>query len=860
LDVACEDGSEVAVAPRDGDETVGGTGRKTTGSMRRNSSRLNTATTDSSLGAPTPLLEQELASTDALPGASLDAACGDGGEMEVAFRDGNGTGIETEMTTADFKRRKSSSPHATSTNPSLGAPTSLSEQELAPTDAPQGASLDAACEDSSEVAVALGDGSGRVGSTKDGEKGQVRERSRRSVRPKENPDFLYTYPKDEKAAKRRQKKDKMSQMKSNPEKLHYDLLPLDDSPCDVQFYTTRLEQWRKECELYYNDLAANGEVGTPHWRDLSGGTQLIVPMLDSDVQSHLVIAFYTKNMRVFVQGASLMKWMEHNFMAIKQRLDGVSKNRRGDSLTVQMPKPNKSDVAGGVTGKTSTPEPRLRNKHVPKNKQPVACHSQPCSVALPPMPVFGSAQQSDMQGATQNKRQAVQLVSNKKQMGVWEIQPQSVALPPQSVSDLAQSGKVQGEDTAKTHKHDGQQFVKLPQNPVYGTGKGSPAKKRKPSNNTGVSDTTENILNNTMCSVSSISSTESDMPHADGSGDDDRTTRVQTPDPPLHKYKAAAKLKKIESAHAKAVKELKEKVAYLEIELSKKDIDLERLKNVESDNKNIKKTVTKQKREINKLSNRTDELLKSNSALKIENSELSERNQELKKDLDRLADVTEESITEIDSTDNGVGAPHEQEKEKDDFQLVENNKRNRRKKDLEKKTQQKTKKGQKEKVKIVLCGDSNVRGLGSLVQSEKVDGMAVVHSGFKIQDLQRHMSKDIPDHTDMIFMNCGTNNIEQDDFIDMVCKFDSLLDNASNKYKNKEVVMLSVPPVCQARLQGKVRDINDYLYTKCKKYDNVMFLDCGLNQLHLGPDSIHLNQAGRTQVAKAIVHHAECRV
>jgi hypothetical protein len=577
---------------------------------------------------------------------------------------------------------------------------------------------------------------------------------------------------------------------------------------------------------------------------------LIVPLLDTDAQPHLAIAFYTKNMRVFIQGTNITKWIDHNFMAIKQRLDhvdGISKSGGVGPLTVELPPPRK----GKCKDKNMPPSTIQKKGDKVREKK-----NKLQSVVLPPTPVLSPAQHGDVQGKGQSEQSTMHPINLKD---VYHKQPKSVALPPMPIFSSGQAGNGQEGKIGKC-----QQFVKLPSHPVYGTGKGVPTKKPELLIDLCVEDTAENLLNNTMSSVSSMGSTES----VDSDDQNNTTAHTQPPDPPQCAHDVAVKLNKIKLAHNKAMNDLKEKVAHLEIELSKKDIDLEKLRKVESENKSIKNTLTKQKREINKLTNRVDDLLKSNSALKSENCELSERNQQLKKENDRVTDQPDviyianqdksadgpgETVKGPDNNDSVTSGPPEQEE--DGFQQVENNKRKHRKK-----PQKKNKKTKPDKVKIVVCGDSNVRGLGSLIQGDKVDGMAVVHPGFKIQDMKRHMSKSITNDTDMIFLNCGTNNIEQGDFIDTVCKFDSLIDNASKSYENKEIVMLAVPPAHKAALQNKIKDINDYLYSKCKRYNNVIFLDCGLNQAHLEPDGIHLNKTGKSKVGTAIVQHAESRV
>ena len=320
-------------------------------------------------------------------------------------------------------------------------------------------------------------------------------------------------------------------------------------------------------------------------------------------------------------------------------------------------------------------------------------------------------------------------------------------------------------------------------------------------------------------------------------------------------------------------------MAHLEVEMSKKEIELEKLQKVESENKTMKNTIMRQKREINKITNKADGLQKTNTTLRKENNDLSERNQELKRELDKGINVGNPEVIVIGDVDTGM----------DGFQTVQKRrgtqkeKENRGEKNLHKEKRPKgshsipviiggdtapslggkncnARPVEMKKTKILVTGDSNVRGLGPMVQSRKVDGLAVVQPGFRIQDLQRHIHGSITDSTDVVFINCGANNLSRGNLIDTVCKLDNLLDSVSQTYENKEFVMLEVPPSHKINTQNMIRDLNDYMHTKCQRYNNVRFMNCGLDQNDLRADGIHLNEIGKTKVAKAIVKYAEARV
>jgi hypothetical protein len=166
-------------------------------------------------------------------------------------------------------------------------------------------------------------------------------------------------------------------------------------------------------------------------------------------------------------------------------------------------------------------------------------------------------------------------------------------------------------------------------------------------------------------------------------------------------------------------------------------------------------------------------------------------------------------------------------------------------------------KNTKRKTKITVTGDSDVRGLGPLIQDKMVDGTAIVRAGFKIQDLHKHIHKDIDNESDIIFINCGSNNVGRENHADSTSGFDSLMDDLANNQKDKHFVMIGVPPTRNGKLQERVKDLNSHLKSKCRNYSNIDFLTSSLSLSDIDPRGFHLNQIGKKKLASKIIEYTK---
>jgi hypothetical protein len=418
----------------------------------------------------------------------------------------------------------------------------------------------------------------------------------------------------------------------------------------------------------------------------------------------------------------------------------------------------------------------------------------------------------------------------------------------------------------------GTQFVNLPAEPVFGTASCEKNQLINLSSNASANGT-EPLLNNTMHSVMSCDSHKS-------------TSQSVSQSSVSIEHATIMGLKEIKATQGKTIGKLQARVAYLEVELSKKDISLDKLQKVEADNKVMKNTVTKQKKEINKMSNRVDDLVRRNATMKKEISRLTERNQELQKEIDKEKENEERlnTTTEVNQRNK------EPEERNDEWQTVGKSKGQKKKKDkrpsdkrpsdknpvildndtrqyripvigggqsnhgnINKKSHQPNE--SKKQVKIVVSGDANTRGLGPLIQSKTVEGLATVRSGFKVQDLNNHLDKDVTTETDIVFVNVGASNLGVEPLVNTICAFDKLLDKMSS-YKYSAI--LAVPP--NPRYQRKVDDLNCYLKCKCESLEGVGFVDTKLHHSDMAPKGGLLNPKGQKKVASSILKYAESYV
>ena len=112
-------------------------------------------------------------------------------------------------------------------------------------------------------------------------------------------------------------------MKSQPESVTWDHKNSTHNPCNLQFYTSHLCDWKQECPSFYIEKAM-----CITWKTISSGDQLTV-------QDHVTINFYEANI-VMVQGRNFVDWGQNEFPTIKARLDSKSPPLTPNSQQLQV--------------------------------------------------------------------------------------------------------------------------------------------------------------------------------------------------------------------------------------------------------------------------------------------------------------------------------------------------------------------------------------------------------------------------------------------------------------------------------------------------------------------------------------------
>jgi len=154
-------------------------------------------------------------------------------------------------------------------------------------------------------------------------------RPRRSTRGTQKNDFVYqsqhNLPVDGRQSKVHQKKAKQTKMRSQPECLTWDYILAGtgtEQPCDVQFYTPRITDWKQECAIFHG-VEQGKQIA---WKSIGGGDQLTV-------SDHVTINFYVTNI-VLVQGKEFVAWGKQDFRVLQQRLQDKLQVADAPSLRV----------------------------------------------------------------------------------------------------------------------------------------------------------------------------------------------------------------------------------------------------------------------------------------------------------------------------------------------------------------------------------------------------------------------------------------------------------------------------------------------------------------------------------------------
>ena len=351
-------------------------------------------------------------------------------------------------------------------------------------------------------------------------------------------------------------------------------------------------------------------------------------------------------------------------------------------------------------------------------------------------------------------------------------------------------------------------------------------------------------------------------------------------------------LQKGKNSQKAKLAQLQAQVASLEIDLANKSIKLDELKKVEQENQTLRNSVRKCKKDIEK----AEPLVKSLSAeckeLKKESKQLKEAAETLEKyTQSELSDLRSElqkarasAMASLDASliamglNTATGANNCQVagiSEESNLIVLTGQSRSAAEstvlhanKQLPKShtdkppatkppaTKPPATKLSREKIQIRLVGDSTVRGMGPLMQSNNASSLVVTKPGAGVSRIASSIEEQWGE--DVLVVQCGINDIGSQRLVHTINNYTDMIDDAISKHPHRPIIVNEIPApggLFKYELRKEIKDLNICLAKKCSQMVNVHFLPLGLSVSQM--NGTHVQPEGQRQMANKILSIVE---
>lgn len=159
----------------------------------------------------------------------------------------------------------------------------------------------------------------------------------------------------------------------------------------------------------------------------------------------------------------------------------------------------------------------------------------------------------------------------------------------------------------------------------------------------------------------------------------------------------------------------------------------------------------------------------------------------------------------------------------------------------------------KPKVHAAVIGASNMRSMGSRLQSSELDSTVWVNPGCGFQHVDTRTRNMTTDKTDVVVVHLGTNNCVSDETEGQsMIHCLRALNTMERAHRDMPVIMCSVPPTRDPQAQVKVDNMNALIQQRCDMSHNMDYLDTNLTLNDIGRDGIHMTASGKDKLAMKI--------
>ena len=160
--------------------------------------------------------------------------------------------------------------------------------------------------------------------------------------------------------------------------------------------------------------------------------------------------------------------------------------------------------------------------------------------------------------------------------------------------------------------------------------------------------------------------------------------------------------------------------------------------------------------------------------------------------------------------------------------------------------------------KTIIIGSSLTDGLSAELNKHHIDSTTYIHRGGLLDDIRARVpnffSSDISKQPDKVVLLAGGNDAEASTADRTINAYDGLVRDVRKACPQAKIIISSIPPrKNNSIINGKIKEVNDYLRDRGLRRDNVQFVDAAPTNLDMFTyKKVHFNDSGKSEFVRRI--------
>ena len=163
--------------------------------------------------------------------------------------------------------------------------------------------------------------------------------------------------------------------------------------------------------------------------------------------------------------------------------------------------------------------------------------------------------------------------------------------------------------------------------------------------------------------------------------------------------------------------------------------------------------------------------------------------------------------------------------------------------------------GARNRKKTIIIGSSLTDGLSAELNKHNVNTTTFIHRGGLLDEIRARVpnffSKDTSKQPEKVFLLAGGNDAEASTADRTINAYDGLIREVRKACPRAKIIVSSIPPrKNNSIINGKIKEVNDYLKDRGQHRDNVQFVDVVPTSLDMFTyKKVHFNSEGKSSFA-----------